>query len=181
VGAVEIKVPGRSGVNNEIFAGQLYDYLRILRDIFGIDCPYGILSTYDEWRFCWLSRISKGRRNTAAEPRNLICSRVFKQDDKDLPKALVWTLNAMAESTAVNDTGVPTQGEYHLFMNSEEVQWSSTVPTGKIPSQPRRSEGFLSLRLLDRELRVPFGRDVTRKETPVQSRFSTRKLMMRPP
>ena len=143
VGAVEIKVPGRSGVNNEIFAGQLYDYLRILRDIFGIDCPYGILSTYDEWRFCWLSRISKGRRNTAAEPRNLIFSRVFKQDDKDLPKALVWTLNAMAESTAVNDTGVPTQGEYHLFMNSEEVQWKEFNGSYRQDSFPaEKKRGF---------------------------------------
>ena len=35
MGAVEIKAPGKQGVGNKAFAGQLYDYLRILSDIFG--------------------------------------------------------------------------------------------------------------------------------------------------
>jgi len=51
VGAVEIKVPGKSGVNNEQFAGQLYDYLRILRDIFGKLFLYPLDSLFNSTLF----------------------------------------------------------------------------------------------------------------------------------
>jgi len=56
--AVEVKISKAEVMDNEIFQGQLYDYMRILRDIFGVQDVFGIMSTFDEWRFCWLPRRS---------------------------------------------------------------------------------------------------------------------------
>jgi len=34
--------------------GQLYDYMMVLRHVFGVRHVFGILSTYDRWRVLWL-------------------------------------------------------------------------------------------------------------------------------
>jgi len=61
VGAIEVKIPNNDleadathPMSNEIFHGQLFDYLAILRYTYGVRHPFGIATTYQSWRFCWL-------------------------------------------------------------------------------------------------------------------------------
>jgi len=92
----------------------------------GIDRPYGIMSTYDEWRFCWLPRRST-RLATKAEPRDLAGTEVIKWNDPNLPKALVYYLKKMAESTPNAPIAFPTKGEYHLLLTSTKVHWQQLM------------------------------------------------------
>eukprot|EP01114_Cavostelium_apophysatum_P013712 TRINITY_DN3382_c0_g1_i2.p1 TRINITY_DN3382_c0_g1~~TRINITY_DN3382_c0_g1_i2.p1 ORF type:complete len:457 (-),score=87.95 TRINITY_DN3382_c0_g1_i2:34-1404(-) len=54
VGVVEVKVPVSSILEKPSVHGQIYDYLMALREYFGIKDPFGIVTTYEEWRVCWL-------------------------------------------------------------------------------------------------------------------------------
>jgi hypothetical protein len=54
VGVIEIKKPGNNILQNPHVLGQLYDYMLRLRSFFGVNHVFGILTSYDEWRICWL-------------------------------------------------------------------------------------------------------------------------------
>ena len=66
VGVVEIKCPNMSdpskvserslaGVSDPFVIGQLYDYMMLLRNNFGVQSVFGIVSNYICTRFAWLS------------------------------------------------------------------------------------------------------------------------------
>jgi hypothetical protein len=54
LGVVEIKKPGINLLNNGHVLGQLYNYMLRLQSFFGVKYVFGIVSTYQKWRFCWL-------------------------------------------------------------------------------------------------------------------------------
>lgn len=61
VGIVAVRTPNSaSGGKDPVviaeggFAGEMYDNLRFLRDLCGVETAFGILTTYNSWRFCWL-------------------------------------------------------------------------------------------------------------------------------
>ena len=54
VGVVEVKKPGDSVLENQQVLGQMYDYLVRLPNFYGAQQMIGILTTYREWRLCWL-------------------------------------------------------------------------------------------------------------------------------
>src|SRR5215210_2037520 len=54
IGVVEIKVPVGDILSNPKVHGHLYDYLMALTSFSGVQCPFGILTTYEDWRVCWL-------------------------------------------------------------------------------------------------------------------------------
>jgi len=61
VGVVEVKVPDKdlnstAGISSESVAGQLFDYLRILYQAYGVEHPFGIQTSYQHWRICWLPK-----------------------------------------------------------------------------------------------------------------------------
>lgn len=35
--------------------GQMYDYLLLLKSFHGVTEAFGLLTTYEQWRVCWLS------------------------------------------------------------------------------------------------------------------------------
>ena len=80
------------------------------------------MSTYDEWRFCWLTRQST-RISTVDEKRELAGTRIYKWKDDDLPKALVYYLDNMSRSVPQASIDAPRKGEYHLHMDRERVTW----------------------------------------------------------
>ena len=53
-GIVEIKLPDQNIMKSKSMWGQTYDYLRVLHEKYGVKQPFGIMTTYKEWRFCWL-------------------------------------------------------------------------------------------------------------------------------
>jgi hypothetical protein len=54
VGVVEVKKPGEGVLDNQSVLGELYDYLLHLPNFYGAEQMIGIVTTYREWRVCWL-------------------------------------------------------------------------------------------------------------------------------
>jgi len=62
VGCVEVKKPhqdcngdkDKSPLEHERVLGQLYDYMRVIRSFYGTTPVWGIVTTFNEWRFCKL-------------------------------------------------------------------------------------------------------------------------------
>ena len=47
--------PKESGpLASERFKGQIFNYLHFLKTFYKVENPFGIMTTYDEWRVCWL-------------------------------------------------------------------------------------------------------------------------------
>jgi hypothetical protein len=71
VGVVEVKKPdigqkepGGDALSHKKILGELYDYMMTLRCFEGLERVYGILTTYDEWRICWLEDTDDDARST---------------------------------------------------------------------------------------------------------------------
>lgn len=54
VGVVEVKKPGKGVLDHGNVLGEVYDYLLHLPNFYGAKEMIGIVTTYREWRVCWL-------------------------------------------------------------------------------------------------------------------------------
>jgi hypothetical protein len=61
IGAIEGKQPGKIAMTNVNILGEVYDQLMHLHSIFGVDNPFAILTSYEEWRICWLNTDSSNQ------------------------------------------------------------------------------------------------------------------------
>ncbi|KAI9088342.1 hypothetical protein DFS34DRAFT_448101 [Phlyctochytrium arcticum] len=55
IGVIEVKKPGNDVLDNDEVQGQIFDYMLALKQFQGLQHVYGILTTYEDWRICWLS------------------------------------------------------------------------------------------------------------------------------
>ena len=55
IGTIEGKQPGLRAMTHPNILGEVYDQLVHLRSIFRVDHPFAILTSYEEWRICWLN------------------------------------------------------------------------------------------------------------------------------
>ena len=123
VGAVKVMFPEKDIMHDETFAGQLYDCLRMLHDIFNVKQPFGIMTTYEEWRFCWFPRRTT-RFAKEEKTRELASSKIFKHDSVLLPLALMFVLEQMSLAAPEKTLIRPTFGEHHLFIcKDQRVTW----------------------------------------------------------
>jgi hypothetical protein len=53
-GIVEVRKAGEIAMTNEFIAGEVFDHMMHLRSLFGVRQVFAILTSYDEWRVCWL-------------------------------------------------------------------------------------------------------------------------------
>ena len=124
MGAVKVMVPEKDIMHDETFAGQLYDCLRMLHDIFNVKQPFGIMTTYEEWRFCWFPRRTT-RFAKEEETRELASSKIFKHDSVLLPLALMFVLEQMSlaapEKTLFGYLGAGAQGKVWRACNQHTV------------------------------------------------------------
>jgi len=55
VGVVKVRTPGKGAMmSDDSVLGELYDDMMTLRCFQGLKHVYGIVTTYNEWRICWL-------------------------------------------------------------------------------------------------------------------------------
>ncbi len=54
IGVVEVKKPEEKILKSNLVHGQIFDYLLRLKSFHGLEHVFGIVTTYKEWRFCWL-------------------------------------------------------------------------------------------------------------------------------
>ena len=58
IGIIEVKKPSATIMNEPLLAGQVFDYLNLLKSFYGVQWHFAIVSTYEEWRFFWLPGVS---------------------------------------------------------------------------------------------------------------------------
>jgi hypothetical protein len=114
IGVVEVKKPGDGGaLQNPYVQGQIFDYMLRLQSFFGLEHVFGILSSYEEWRICWMpsSDVAAGattiplpaqdrekETETVVPQRLLHGSQLFAWNDQALPHVLCTTILKMYSS-----------------------------------------------------------------------------------
>jgi hypothetical protein len=88
VGVVEVKKPGNDIMDSPLLHGQIYDYMLRLQSFFGLRHVFGIVSTYAQWRVCWLPGVSESVAASDAilsmdSARNEVGEDEGKDDGKD--------------------------------------------------------------------------------------------------
>ena len=54
VGVVAVKRPTKGILDNRTVLGELYDYMKQVVNFYGLKEVFGIVTTYQEWRVCWM-------------------------------------------------------------------------------------------------------------------------------
>eukprot|EP01137_Pigoraptor_chileana_P021798 Opistho-2@85940 len=58
IGVIEVKCPTTRNAHNDTHVyGQLFNYMARLRALHNVRHVFGILTTYDKWRVCWLDAL----------------------------------------------------------------------------------------------------------------------------
>jgi hypothetical protein len=97
IGTIEVKQPGAVAMSHPNILGEVYDQLMHLHSIFRVKTPFAILTSYEQWRICWLD---KGESNdlassqelqtpspyeTPVKPKNDVADKSAKMDLEDEP------------------------------------------------------------------------------------------------
>ena len=74
VGVIEVKKPKSGILDNAKVLGELYDYMKQIVNFYGLKEVFGILTTYQEWRVCWMKTAAQLAQQSPfeaidAEPR----------------------------------------------------------------------------------------------------------------
>jgi len=138
IGVAEVKKPdGKDILRNKYVQGQLFDYMLRLKSFFGLEHVFGFLSTYEEWRVCWMPQSQKAavatvivnreadEVETEAQPvvpqRVMNGSPVFRWNDPNLPHILCSTILKMYNSPRTEVRLIDKSRPYIII---DENQWS---------------------------------------------------------
>ena len=77
-------------INTERFQGQMYTHLAILKSLYGVQDPIGIMTTYSDWRFC---RLKPGK---LTEERVFLAAKAIPFNDKNIHRYVISSLLQMA-------------------------------------------------------------------------------------
>ncbi len=84
IGVVEVKKPGESIMNSPYLFGQIFDYMLQLQAFHGLSTPFGIVTTFQQWRVCWLPEGDGIAQDTAVRPKSVqLCTDAEKVGDED--------------------------------------------------------------------------------------------------
>lgn len=67
IGTIEGKQPSDEAMHHGNILGEVYDQLQHLRSVFRVDVPFAILTSYNEWRICWLDDDKSVERASSTE------------------------------------------------------------------------------------------------------------------
>eukprot|EP01133_Synstelium_polycarpum_P015459 gene15459-18342_t len=81
IGVVEVKKPGSKILDNLHTHGQILDYMLRLEHLYGQVNVFGIVTTYKDWRVCWL----QGESDTTAQAKSI--SNSFEPHSIESPSA----------------------------------------------------------------------------------------------
>lgn len=144
IGVVKVKKPG-GALESPYVQGQLFDYMLRLQSFFGIKNVFGILTSYDQWRICWLPLSDQAAAATSSAAlgtehareietqivvpeRVLQGSKFFAWDDEDLPRALCTVILKMYSSPRSQVSLVDKNRPYIVI---DQDQWSwGTISVG---------------------------------------------------
>lgn len=138
IGVVEVKEPGADdALQSPYVQGQIFDYMLRLQSFFGLEHVFGILSSYENWRICWLPRSERAAMGTSATARVaeehetemqtvvpervLYGSQFFAWNDENLPRVLCTTILKMYQAPR-SEVRLIDKSRPYIIM--DETQWS---------------------------------------------------------
>jgi len=68
VGVIEVKKPTKGILDKPQVNSQIYDYMMALRSFSGLQHVFGIVTTYEQWRICWLTDTESAAKSTILPP-----------------------------------------------------------------------------------------------------------------
>jgi len=105
-GVIEVKTPKKDAgvLESPFLAGQLYDYMMLLRSFYGLQSIFGVMTTYSEWRICWLD---------TSESRSLAAATSLPPARGEADTAAGSSLKSLLDDEDVNTTeeGDDSEGE----------------------------------------------------------------------
>ena len=113
VGAIEVKKPGDQALEHPRILGEVYDYLMLLRNFEGLSHVYGILTSYKQWRVCWLEDTDEdATRTTMPEPPNETPESRAEVIERLLPDVPTWPSSegqrvSMCKEASASSSDVP--------------------------------------------------------------------------
>ena len=148
IGVIEVKNPGNSvkqdkPITSKRIQGQMFTYLALLKTVFGVQNPIGIMTTYAKWKFCQLPD-GKLMGN-----RVFLSTRSVSFDDQDIHRYVISALVKMNKTQVV----VPEiiKDNYFLYAGQDGITLrplpcDERVMDRKLPGS--KSSSFFLLRPL---------------------------------
>lgn len=144
IGVCEVKKPNKKGqtsaLQNEYLNGQIYDYMVNLRQFFGLRRVFGIISTYAEWRICWLPDNDVAAAETSVETykkldssaassqldqgRTIHASRIYSHNEPTLIQALVHLVHKMYHSPYDASPKLIKTGRRYPLFSTDTWDWT---------------------------------------------------------
>ena len=143
IGVVEVKKPDKKDIlRNRYVQGQLFDYMLRLKSFFGLEHVFGILSTYAEWRVCWMPQSQKAAVATEilvgkeeadeveTEAESVVSARVmhgspvFLWNDPNLPRILCSTILKMYSSPR-NEVQLIDKDRPYIILDARQWSWGT--------------------------------------------------------
>lgn len=153
VGVCEIRRPSTEGgdLSDPILRNRISNCMLATKYSHGLTKPFAILSTYNEWKICWLED-TVDQINEILPPREIFCeTKTFHRSDPSLAEALVAAIMQMNLSSIVPPPstllGRGDNRKFPLVGLETSVKWSA-LPTEidelyyELPA-PRTEEFYL--------------------------------------
>lgn len=139
IGVVEVKKPDENDtLRHAAVQGQLFDYMLRLQSFFGLKHVFGILTSYEHWRICWMPQTDQAAESSSISieaeekyervqavrvvpERKLHGSQVLRWDDAELPRILCSTILKMHNSP-ISQVRLIDENRPYIIM--DETQWA---------------------------------------------------------
>ena len=143
VGLCKVNKPTREGgiLSNNQLRNQIANYMLTAKHCHGLRKPFGIITTYKEWKFCWLKDDPAVLDPTRSCPEILCETRTFRYNEPSLVEALVSVIIEMSKSIIEPPTLFLGRGQRkgsltkridvrkYGFVDRIDFKWSA-IPSG---------------------------------------------------
>jgi hypothetical protein len=161
MGVIEVKLPNIGAVTDLIILGQLFDYMLILREFYGVQNVFGICSTYEFYNICWLPDTDQSAASdkevdasakkligTSCTERVLHGTGPIHHSNELLPRVLVTVIRKMRYSPLLGAVPIMKVGKIAILMRSTDWEWVALddPPVLTLVPPPRRTKMFYLLR-----------------------------------
>ena len=133
--------PKESGpLASERFKGQIFNYLHFLKTFYKVENPFGIMTTYDEWRVCWL-KTQTHVKNRKFEGTEIMS---YNHHRHKLHKSIMTALVHMSQPHIL--TAPDQVGSYFPYLDAIGLTWKQLEKTPDDQSFPAsNSKEFMLL------------------------------------
>eukprot|EP00301_Raphidiophrys_heterophryoidea_P008258 c13088_g1_i3.p1 GENE.c13088_g1_i3~~c13088_g1_i3.p1 ORF type:complete len:515 (+),score=108.50 c13088_g1_i3:75-1619(+) len=159
IGVVEVKRPipnaVPSAMENKKHAGQLFDYMLLIRQLTGLESVFGVLSTYEEWKFCWLDHtdlhllkyqppqqsktpVKQMESYDIQSNRELYCSETIKHNNPEAALWIVMFLRAMVQSSHKPQEKQVKNRKHFMQVTKDVLTWTTLNSKVKFPDSEER-------------------------------------------